>query len=175
VALLGRNIESRSLTLSKFDFQGKPHIFYDDHLQLLRRSDCFVARKIWPRADRLYRTFLSAEHTGDRMAEPAPGKIDRIFSKALERRTRGRPGLYMQSRFPNPGWENGVTAGPYSVFHGFNDLFQDFEAGLLAGWGRPCMPTCSLCAARASAAGRCLQRRVERIGQACATTILRRF
>ncbi len=47
------NIESRSLTLSKFDFQGKPHIFYDDHLQLLRRSDCFVARKIWPHADRL--------------------------------------------------------------------------------------------------------------------------
>jgi hypothetical protein len=52
----GRKIESRSLTLSKFDFQGKPHVFYDDHLQLLRRSDCFVARKVWPRADRLYRT-----------------------------------------------------------------------------------------------------------------------
>ncbi len=43
--LYSSNIESRSLTLSKFDFQGKPHIFYDDHLQLLRRSDCFVARK----------------------------------------------------------------------------------------------------------------------------------
>ena len=64
------------------------------------------------------------------MAEPAPGKIDRVFSKALERRTRGRPGLYMHSRYPNPGWENGVTAGPYSVFHGFNDLFQDFDAWL---------------------------------------------
>ena len=75
----GRRIESRSLTLSKFDFQGKPHVFYDDHLHLLRRSDCFVARKVWPRADRLYRTFLSAEHSGDRMAEPAPGKIDRVF------------------------------------------------------------------------------------------------
>ena len=46
--LYSTQIESRSLTLSKFDFQGKPHIFYDDHLQLLRRSDCFVARKIWP-------------------------------------------------------------------------------------------------------------------------------
>jgi hypothetical protein len=44
----GRRIESRSLTLSKFDFQGKPHVFYDDHLHLLRRSDCFVARKVWP-------------------------------------------------------------------------------------------------------------------------------
>ncbi|HAR53768.1 MAG TPA: glycosyl transferase, partial [Roseovarius nubinhibens] len=49
-----RQIESRSLTLSKFDYQGKPHIFYDDHLQLLRRSDCFVARKIWPHANKLY-------------------------------------------------------------------------------------------------------------------------
>ncbi|MDG3041473.1 DUF5927 domain-containing protein [Roseicyclus marinus] len=125
-----RSIESRSLTLSKFDFQGKPHVFYDDHLHLLRRSDCFVARKIWPKADRLYRTFLTDDGAGTRMAEPAPGKIDRVFSKALERRTRGRPGLYMHSRFPNPDWENGKTAAPYSVFHGFNDLFEDFEGWL---------------------------------------------
>ncbi|BDW87061.1 MULTISPECIES: beta-1,6-N-acetylglucosaminyltransferase [Roseicyclus] len=125
-----RSIESRSLTLSKFDFQGKPHVFYDDHLHLLRRSDCFVARKIWPKANRLYATFLNDDVTGTRMAEPAPGKIDRVFSKALERRTRGRPGLYMHSRFPNPDWENGKTAAPYSVFHGFNDLFEDFEGWL---------------------------------------------
>lgn len=125
-----RSIESRSLTLSKFDFQGKPHVFYDDHLHLLRRSDCFVARKIWPKANRLYNTFLTDDGAGARMAEPAPGKIDRVFSKALERRTRGRPGLYMHSRFPNPDWENGKTAAPYSVFHGFNDLFDDFEGWL---------------------------------------------
>ena len=125
-----RHVESRSLTLSKFDFQGKPHVFYDDHLHLLRRSDCFVARKIWPRADRLYRTFLTGDGAAPGRAEPAPGKIDRAFARALERRTRGRPGLYMQSRFPNPDWENGKTAAPYSVFHGFNDLFVDFEAWL---------------------------------------------
>lgn len=125
-----RNIESRSLTLSKFDFQGKPHVFYDDHLHLLRRSDCFVARKIWPRADRLYRTFLSDEAAKVRRAEPTPGKIDRVFAKALERRTRGRPGLYMQSRYPNKDWENGKTAAPYSVLQGFNDLFLDFEPWL---------------------------------------------
>ncbi len=125
-----RNIESRSLTLSKFDFQGKPHVFYNDHLHLLRRSDCFVARKIWPKANRLYRTFLNADSADARMAEPAPGKIDRVFSKALERRTRGRPGLYMHSRFPNRDWENGKTAAPYSVFQGFNDLFEDFEIWL---------------------------------------------
>ena len=122
-----RNIESRSLTLSKFDFQGKPHVFYDDHLHLLKRSDCFVARKIWPDANKLFEVFLSPDHTGSQMAEPAPSKIDRVFAKAHERRTRGRAGLFMHSRFPNWDWENGKTCAPYSVFQGFNDLFEDFE------------------------------------------------
>ncbi|MDF1802469.1 beta-1,6-N-acetylglucosaminyltransferase [Thalassovita sp.] len=128
--LYSTKIESRSLTLSKFDFQGKPHIFYDDHLQLLRRSDCFVARKIWSHADRLYEAFLSDAEGRGKMAEPQPGKIDRIFAKAVDRRTRGRPGLIMQSRKPNAGWENGVTSGKYSVFQGFSDLFEDFESWL---------------------------------------------
>ena len=128
--LYSQRIESRSLTLSKFDFQGKPHIFYDDHLQLLRRSDCFVARKIWPHADRLYTAFLRRDGRETSMAEPNPGKIDRIFSKAVLRRTRGRPGLYMQSRFPNENWENGVSAGPYSVLEGFAELFEEFEIWL---------------------------------------------
>ena len=124
------NIESRSLTLSKFDFQGKPHIFYDDHLQLLRRSDCFVARKIWPKADRLYQTFLIDSAGAMKKTEPNPGKIDRIFAKAVERRTRGRPGLYMQSRFPGRWSVNSVTSNPYSVFQGFSELFEDFESWL---------------------------------------------
>lgn len=128
-------IESRSLTLSKFDFQGKPHIFYDDHLQLLRRSDCFVARKIWPHADRLYEAFLTDVAGAMKKTEPNPGKIDRIFSKAVERRTRGRAGLYMQSRFPNEDWENGVTAAPYSMFQGFTELFEDFETWLARATG----------------------------------------
>jgi hypothetical protein len=129
-----RRIESRSLTLSKFDFQGKPHIFYDDHLQLLRRSDCFVARKIWPRAERLYEAFLGGG--GDASgAEPNPGKIDRVFSQAVERRTRGRPGLWMQSRYPNEGWENGVTAAPYAVFEGFAELYEGWDAWLAEATG----------------------------------------
>lgn len=123
-------IESRSLTLSKFDIQGRPHLFYDDHLQYLRRSDCFVARKIWPKADGLYRSFLSDTPNPASRATPNPAKIDRIFAEAVERRTRGRPGLYMQSRFPNPGWENGRTAAPYSVLQGFDVLFHDFEEWL---------------------------------------------
>ena len=120
-----RRLESRSLTLAKFDFQGKPHVFYDDHRDLLEQSDRFFARKIWPRADALYRHFLS-----DRPARPReltdPARADRHFARAVERRTRGRPGLYMQSRFPNGGWENGKSAAPYSVFEGFADLFEDW-------------------------------------------------
>lgn len=135
VRVYSNDVESRSLTLSKFDFQGKPHIFYDDHLQLLRRSDCFVARKIWPQANRLYASFLSNDPKVTKNAEPNPSKIDRLFAKAVERRTRGRPGLYMQSRFPNHSWENTKTAEPYSVFEGFSDLFSNFETwlGKMAG------------------------------------------
>ncbi|WP_120499472.1 beta-1,6-N-acetylglucosaminyltransferase [Roseovarius sp. EL26] len=130
VRLYSAQVESRSLTLSKFDYQGKPHIFYDDHLQLLRRSDCFVARKIWPFANRLYDAFLGADENGARRREPNPAKIDRIFAKAVDRRVHGRPGLYMQSRFPVKGRENGLTCAPYSVFEGFSDLFEDFEPWL---------------------------------------------
>ena len=124
-----RRIESRSLTLAKFDFQGKPHVFYDDHLDLLRQSDRFFARKIWPQAGGLYRHFLSDLPAPPRdLADPA--RADRLFTRALERRTRGRAGLYMQSRFPNDGWENGRSAAPYSVYEGFSDLFEDWAPWL---------------------------------------------
>lgn len=135
VRLYSTDVESRSLTLSKFDFQGKPHIFYDDHLQLLRRSDCFVARKAWPYAEKLYANFLSPDLKGIGKAEPNPAKIDRIFSKAVERRTRGRPGLYMHSRYPQEGFENGKTCAQYSVFEGFSDLFENFEDWLTKAVG----------------------------------------
>ncbi|MBI6628464.1 DUF5927 domain-containing protein [Pontibaca salina] len=130
-----KTIESRSLTLSSFDFQGKPHVFYDDHLQMLRRSDCFVARKIWPHAAGLYDALLTDEDDLVTRAEPAPGMINRTFMRANERRTRGRPGLYMQSRLPAHGWENGLTAGPYSVLQGFCDLFEEFKDWLTAASG----------------------------------------
>ena len=126
----GSRVESRSLTLSKFDWQGKPYIFYDDHLQLLRRSDCFMARKIWEGADRLYATFLGPADEFASRAEPNPGKIDRIFAKATERRTSGRAGLYMQSRFPRDGHEKGLTCAGYNVLEGFGDLFVDFPGWL---------------------------------------------
>lgn len=135
--LYSLKIESRSLTLFKFDFQGKPHVFYDDHLPLLKRSDCFVARKIWPNAEKLYREFLQHGDKPVKMAEPNPLRIDRLFSRSTERRTRGRPGLYMQSRYPVDGWENGKSAGAYSVFIGLDDVVEKFETWLEARTGNP--------------------------------------
>ncbi len=123
-------LESRSLTLSKFDPQGRPFVFYDDHLELLGRSDCYLARKVWPRAERLFATYLAPPPWPGQRLSPHPGRVDRQFSRAVERRLRGRSGLYMQSRFPRPDRENGKTAAPYSVFHGFTDLFEDFEGWL---------------------------------------------
>lgn len=120
-------IESRSLTLVKFDRNGRPNLFYDDHQQLLRRSDCFMARKIWPEAHRLYEFFLSdlPEKTPPLAAEPA--KIDRYFELAEKQRIEGRAGLYMQSRMPQEDSPSAKTAGPYSVFSGFDHMFENFD------------------------------------------------
>ena len=127
VRLYGSRVESRSLTLSKFDFQGKPHVFYDDHLLLLRQSPAFFARKIWPGANRLFRVFLSGQLSRETKSTVSAAQVDRTFSQAITRRTRGRPGLVMAGRYPKTGFENGVTAAPYAVFHGFSDVFEDFS------------------------------------------------
>ncbi|MFN3993269.1 MAG: beta-1,6-N-acetylglucosaminyltransferase [Tabrizicola flagellatus] len=130
VRQVSNRIESRSLTLSKFDYQGRPHVFYDDHLHLLRQADAFLARKIWPRADLLYRTFLGPDSDRALAPEPNPGKINRLFAKAVERRLKGRPGLYMQSRFPTRARGGTRSAAPYGVFSGFAELFDDFQPWL---------------------------------------------
>ena len=122
-----RRIESRSLTLSKFDYQGKPHIFFDDHAELLARSNCFVARKIWRDAEGLYARFPAKDPDRALDAKPTTGAVDRIFAQAVERRIRGRQGLYMQSRFPTRDRRAGLAARPYVVLQGFDDIFQDFE------------------------------------------------
>ena len=129
-AAIPRSVESRSLTLSKFDFQGKPHIFYDDHLHLLRRSDCFVARKIWPQRRQAVRHLPVGRRAGAPAAEPNPGKIDRLFAKAVERRTKGRPGLYMQSRFPDDKLGERQDRRALFGVRRLSDLFEDFETWL---------------------------------------------
>lgn len=133
VRQVSSRVESRSLTLCKFDFQGRPHVFYDDHLHLLRQSEAFVARKIWPQADLLYRTFLGNDPAPART--PNPAKINRLFAKAVERRVKGRPGLFSQSRFPSRACGGNRAAAPYGLFQGFDELFQDFRPWLARNAG----------------------------------------
>ncbi|MEO0829742.1 MAG: glycosyl transferase, partial [Pseudomonadota bacterium] len=123
------SVENRSLTLSIFDAEGKPHVFYDDHLELLRRSGCFVARKVWPGARLLYETFPVKSPCGAVSRAPDPAELTNRFDAAAERRLYGRPGLYMQSRLPTHDIHQRKTARRYVVLQGFSDLFEAFE-----GW-----------------------------------------
>lgn len=126
VRYYGSKVESRSLTLARFDFQGRPHVFYDDHLDLLTESPAFFARKIWPGAFRLYDAF-PGNASGAGRVTCAPGAFaDRLFGEAAVQRTTGRRGLIMAGRFPRPRVERRLTAAPYAVFHGFGDVFEDF-------------------------------------------------
>lgn len=124
------NIESRSLTLAKFDSQGKPYIFYDDHIPMLEQSRCFIARKAWPRATQLMAHFPRPATQPAAADEPRPARIDRLVNAAVARRALGRPGLYMQSRYPQKDRENGKTAAPYALFQGFSDAIPGFERWL---------------------------------------------
>lgn len=124
-----QRIESRSLTLARFDNQGKPFVFYDDHLALLAGSHVFVARKIWPGARALYEAFPRAGGS-NAAEEPDPQRLEALLDRASKRRQLGRPGLYMQSRFPRKDAENHKTAQEYAVVYGLSDLFTDLPAWL---------------------------------------------
>ncbi|WCR11137.1 glycosyl transferase [Paracoccus stylophorae] len=123
-------IESRSLTLAKFDHKGRPYQLYDDHIQMLQESRCFVARKAWPGASGLLAYFPRPAGAVPDLSPPRPARIERLINRTVRRRTLGRPGLYMQSRFPRKDAENGKTSAPYAVFQGFSDVFPGFETWL---------------------------------------------
>ena len=124
------SVENRSLTLSMFDAEGKPHVFYDDHADMLQRSGCFLARKIWPGAEGLYRTFPAPAVRSAVAPDPDPTEVRRSLEDAAERRLHGRAGLYMQSRLPRRDIHERKSAQPYAVFQGFADVFEGFEAWL---------------------------------------------
>lgn len=120
-----RRIEGQSLTLARFDAQGKPYVLYDDHMTVLAESRFFVARKAWPLAEGLYTSF--PRPASSRNAPPDPWAFGTLVDHAVRRSRTGRPGLYMQSRFPRKDAENGKTSAPYAVLQGLSDLFPDFE------------------------------------------------
>jgi hypothetical protein len=122
-------VESRSLTFSRFDVQGRPRVFYDDHLQLLRSTDCFFARKIWPGAEGLYRHLLTPDFAMPRSGAPSPQRIDPVLAAMSARRQAGRPGLAATGRYPDAAVAEPPTAAPYTVLHGLADLLPG-----LPGW-----------------------------------------
>ncbi|MDM7458566.1 MAG: beta-1,6-N-acetylglucosaminyltransferase, partial [Paracoccus sp. (in: a-proteobacteria)] len=125
-------IESHSLTFAKFDHLGRPYQIYDDHIALLEDSRCFVARKLWPGATGALAHFPRPQNGPGNAAPPQNARLTRAVNQTVHRRVLGRPGLYMQSRFPRDGCENGKTSAPYAVFQGFGDIFIGFEEWLAA-------------------------------------------
>lgn len=126
------HLVSRSLTLSRFDDQGKPHVFYDDHADLLAQTDHFFARKIWHGADKLYQQFL---HRNDRIRASFAARpidtdlgLDRMFEDARALRCKGRKGIRHAGRFPAAAFERQPSsARPYHVLIGFGQVFDGFH------------------------------------------------
>ncbi|MHA3979583.1 DUF5927 domain-containing protein [Halovulum sp. GXIMD14794] len=117
-------ITSAPLTFVRFDAQGKPHVFYDDHLDLLLQADGFFARKIWRGANKLYQTFLGPD-LADRLPDrPDSDKLLRRFDRARRMHHQGRRGLIGQGR--HPGRRAGShyeTARPFVVIDGMQKVF----------------------------------------------------
>lgn len=126
-----KDLVCRSLTLSRFDDQGKPHLFYDDHGDMLEQTDHFFARKIWHGADKLYRRFLAKKRKpANRSLEDEFG-LDLLFDQARARRCGGRKGRLTVGRFPAAAHERQpATLRQYGTFVGLGHIFDGFEPWL---------------------------------------------
>ncbi len=123
-----KNIRSRSLTFARFDFRGKPMMFYDDHAKYIEHLDSFFVRKVWYGARELYKTLLAtardAAPRNPDMAVAFQANITRAESRWLE----GRDGLFMQGRAPRLIDLN--TATTYTVLSGFSSIFNGLSPWL---------------------------------------------
>ncbi|MEL7276210.1 MAG: beta-1,6-N-acetylglucosaminyltransferase [Pseudomonadota bacterium] len=117
-----------SQTLTAFDPQGKPFVFYDDHAQLLEASDKFFARKVWHGAHGLYDRYLRGVVPLAVARRDQSEDLDTVIAAARKQRCDGRQGLVMQSRCPVPGfWRLPMTARDYLVLDGFEAVFPDIR------------------------------------------------
>ncbi len=123
-----KDLVCRSLTLSRFDDQGKPHLFYDDHADMLAQTDHFFARKVWHGADKLYRRFLTKKRKAKTRSLEADFGLDLLFDRARTRRCEGRKGRLTVGRFPAAVYERQPsTARQYAAFVGFSHIYEGFE------------------------------------------------
>ncbi|MBL1435786.1 MAG: glycosyl transferase [Rhodobacteraceae bacterium] len=123
-----RKIRSRSLTFARFDFRGKPMMFYDDHAKHIEHLDSFFVRKVWHGADALYQNLLDS----NRDAAPRNPDMAVAFqantTRAESRWLMGRKGLFMQGRAPRLIDLN--TATTYTVLSGFDRVFSGLSPWL---------------------------------------------
>ena len=129
----GLNITQQPPTFARFDADGQPLMFYDEHAGYLAGVDTYFVRKIWVGADELYQRFLNGESV-----EPAQGLIAEL--DALEhRRKNGRKGVLSAGRFPKNASEiQYIAAAPYAVFIGFDCIVSDMRDWLNSSPGAIC-------------------------------------
>lgn len=121
-------IESQSLTFAMFDSQGKPFTLYDDHLEQIRRSDVFFARKIWSGANKLYATLLDPERNEPPASAQQTQSLRESFERANIHRCESGEGLFNQGRYPNPqSLRSGLSPEPYIVLIGLQSLIPDIR------------------------------------------------
>ncbi len=122
-----QQIRPQSLTFASFDSQGKPFLFYDDHLEILPQADGFFIRKIWPGANKLYRQLLSENRQNFPLSQSNKEAFEKIFEAANENRTSGGEGRFLQGRFPHDSAQrSGVFDEDFGILTGFRFLFKNF-------------------------------------------------
>lgn len=108
-------IDPRPLTLSRFDANGQPFTFHDDHIRLLSASDYFFARKADPDAEGLIDWALG--HPGKGHARFLATVNEEIFHQAETASRAEHRGTQNAARFPKgQAVMFPETARPYSVF-----------------------------------------------------------
>jgi len=123
-----QRVKSRSLTYSRFDYRGKPMMFYDDHARFVAHLDSFFVRKVWHGAGQLYLFLLDPA----RRAAPRNKDMAVAFAASVERAEsrwlKGREGLFMQGRAPR--LTDLSTATSYTVLTGFDRVFAGLSPWL---------------------------------------------
>lgn len=94
-ALTDGKLRGFPLTLQRFDPDGRPYVFHDDHTALLLGAGYFFARKVDPDADGLYRRFPAPPV--ERNA-PAPATVDEGPFERARARTLHGPGIAVPGR-----------------------------------------------------------------------------
>lgn len=128
-----QRITSAPLHYVRFDPQGKPYVFYDDHAELLKHADGFFARKIWRGAQKLYDTFLDPNLAANMPRYSSDDPLNQRFEEAKLRHTKGRAGLISQARHPGRYRKRAFdTARDYVVFDGLVEVLPNLTDELNA-------------------------------------------